>query len=78
MRLIVNSGGGGIAETLDASYYKGQGLRQGKEREFVVLESNQIHATITKDGTCPTLTASMGLGGGVCTDDSGGEERCNE
>lgn len=36
--LIINSSGNGIASTLDASYYKGCGLRQGIEREFVVLE----------------------------------------
>ena len=30
----------------------------------VVLESNQIHATVTQTGICPTLPASMGLGGG--------------
>lgn len=36
--LLLNSSGGDIASTLDASYYKGCGLRQGIEREFVVLE----------------------------------------
>lgn len=30
----------------------------------MVLESNQIHATVTQNGICPTLPASMGLGGG--------------
>lgn len=30
----------------------------------VVLESNQVHATVTQTGICPTLPASMGLGGG--------------
>lgn len=30
----------------------------------VVLESNQIHATVTQTGICPTLPASMGVGGG--------------
>lgn len=33
-------------------------------REPIVLESNQIHATITSNGICPTLNATMGLGGG--------------
>lgn len=28
---------GGIAGTLDANYFKGQGERQGTEREFVVM-----------------------------------------
>ena len=32
--------------------------------EPIVLESNQNHATITNDGVCPTLPASMGMGGG--------------
>lgn len=30
----------------------------------ILLESNQNHATITQDGICTTLSASMGLGGG--------------
>ena len=34
---VINSSGSGIAATIDASYYKGQGLRQGIEREFVVI-----------------------------------------
>lgn len=33
-------------------------------KEPIVLESNQNHATITDSGICPTLPASMGLGGG--------------
>ena len=33
-------------------------------REPIVLESNQNHATITDSGICPTLPASMGMGGG--------------
>lgn len=33
-------------------------------REPIVLESNQNHATITDNGICPTLPASMGMGGG--------------
>lgn len=32
--------------------------------EPIVLESNQNHATITDNGICPTLPASMGAGGG--------------
>lgn len=32
--------------------------------EPIVLESNQNHATITSNGVCPTLPASMGMGGG--------------
>ena len=37
--IVVNSSGDGIAATLDASYYKGQGLRQGIEREYLMIES---------------------------------------
>ena len=34
-----NSSGDGISGTIDASYYKGIGSREGKEREFVVCET---------------------------------------
>lgn len=33
-------------------------------KEPTVLESNQNHATVTDNGVCPTLSASMGMGGG--------------
>lgn len=33
-------------------------------KQPIVLESNQNHATITDNGICPTLSASMGMGGG--------------
>ena len=36
---VLNSSGDGVAAPLDASYYKGQGTRQGIEREFVMIES---------------------------------------
>lgn len=32
---------GGIAATLDASYYKGSGARNGKEREFLAIENDK-------------------------------------
>lgn len=32
-----NSSGDGISGTIDANYYKGVGIREGKEREFVVF-----------------------------------------
>ena len=41
MRQIENYTDGGIAATLDASYYKGPGARNGKEREFLAVETNQ-------------------------------------
>lgn len=40
------------------------------KREPILLESNQNHATITDNGICTTLSASMGLGGGVYPNDS--------
>ena len=36
---VENSSGDGISGTIDASYYKGVGSREGKEREFVVCET---------------------------------------
>jgi DNA (cytosine-5)-methyltransferase 1 len=33
-------------------------------KEPIVLESNQNHATVTDEGISPTLSASMGMGGG--------------
>jgi site-specific DNA-cytosine methylase len=36
---VANSSGDGVAAPLDASYYKGQGLRQGIEREYVVMNA---------------------------------------
>ena len=33
-------------------------------KQPIVLESNQNHATITDNGICLTLPASMGMGGG--------------
>lgn len=37
---IVNSSGDGVAGTLDSSYYKGQGERQGIEREYIVISES--------------------------------------
>lgn len=39
---IQNYTGGGIAATLDASYYKGSGARNGKEREFLAVEVEPV------------------------------------
>lgn len=33
--------------------------------EPIVLETTQNHASITNNGICPTLTASMGTGGAM-------------
>ena len=35
---FINSSGGGIAGTLDANYYKGCGVREGIEREFIAVK----------------------------------------
>lgn len=39
---VINSSGDGITTTIDASYYKGQGLRQGIEREYVAIVDESI------------------------------------
>lgn len=33
---IINSSGGGISGTIDSNYFKGQGEREGTEREYIV------------------------------------------
>ena len=38
----------------------------GGGSEVLVLESNQNHATVKDTEICPTLSASMGLGGAMC------------
>ena len=56
--LILNSSGDGIATTLDASYYKGAGLRNGIEREFIAMQTEETNMRCNYDGTqvSPTLT----------------------
>lgn len=39
-------------------------IQEENPAQPVVLESNQVHATVTQTGICPTLPASMSLGGG--------------
>lgn len=61
-KLISCIGGGETSQTLDASYYKGLGARNGKEREIVAVEPTYMsdrkgHNGITEDGTATTLTA---------------------
>lgn len=62
MKLISCVGGGETAQTLDASYYKGPGARNGKEREVVAIEEpaymsdRKGHNGVTTDGTATTLT----------------------
>lgn len=31
---------------------------------MIVIESNQVHATVKNTEVCPTLPAAMGMGGG--------------
>lgn len=55
-------GGGQTAQTIDASYYKGPGARNGKEREVIATEPIYLsdrkgHNGMTQDGTATTLTA---------------------
>lgn len=64
---LANSSGNDIAGTLDASYYKGVGTRNGKEREFVVIavdrsafnqgENAKYNIGIDENGTAFTVTA---------------------
>lgn len=40
---LANSSGGGIAATLDASYYKGSGSRNCKEREYLIMANESLN-----------------------------------
>ena len=57
---VANSSGEGVAAPLDASYYKGQGLRQGIEREYVIMKphvtgNGQLANSVIDDRTVGTL-----------------------
>lgn len=61
-KMISCIGGGETAQTMDASYYKGPGARNGKEREIVATEPIMMsdrkgHNGVTEDGKATTLTA---------------------
>ena len=59
---ILNDQGGGV---MGVSYNVTGTLRASEHgHQPIVLESNQAHATVSQTGICPTLPASMGLGGG--------------
>ena len=59
---VLNDQGGGA---MSVSYNMTGTLRASEHgHQPIVLESNQVHATVTQNGICPTLPASMGLGGG--------------
>ena len=57
MKYLINSSGDSIAATIDASYYKGCGLRQGVEREFVAMNyfTKQTHSTYTTESAASSL-----------------------
>lgn len=60
--LILNDQGGGV---MGVSYnVTGTSRAAEHGHQPIVLESNQVHATVSQTGICPTLPASMGLGGG--------------
>jgi DNA (cytosine-5)-methyltransferase 1 len=57
---VMNSSDDGIAAPLDASYYKGCGLRQGIEREYVMIKfhatgNGQLANSVVDDKTFGTL-----------------------
>ena len=62
--IVMNDKGEGV---MDMAKDEAGAIRlQEQGNQPIVLESNQNHATVTDSGICPTLSASMGLGGG-CT-----------
>lgn len=60
--LVLNDQGGGVMGV----FYNVTGTLRASEHghQPIVLESNQVHATVSQTGICPTLPASMGMGGG--------------
>lgn len=68
---VITNGDGTIAPILSSDAHRGGGVAvvtyQTATREGnvpIVLESNQNHATAKETEACPSLPASMGLGGG--------------
>lgn len=55
---------GEIAATLDASYYKGAGMRSGVEHEVVATYATKSYAEIVEDDISATLKAEGGAYGG--------------
>lgn len=72
---VVTPNGEDLSDTLDASYYKGVGSRNGNERTIVCEQdskyyqwhSHNISAKEIKDQVSPTLQAGMGEGGASMT-----------
>ena len=73
--LITTSDGSEVAGTLDASYYKGCGLRQGKERTVVygisAYESNSMKSSNPDSGIYEADTTRT-------LDNNGGNPACNQ
>ena len=74
-KLVSCVGGDDVAQTLDASYYKGPGARNGKEREVLVVEpvaygidqqGGKGGANFTEDVAPPILSDSHGTPHAVC------------
>jgi len=57
--IIINSSGGGIAMTLDFHYYKGQGEREGQEREYVLVLNDQCGSVMSVSDKPNTLRSQM-------------------
>ena len=53
--------GGGISATIDASYYKGPGARNGKEREFLAVEAGAKRKYIVRRLTPIEVTRLQGF-----------------
>lgn len=56
---VQNYTGGGISGTLDASYYHGPGARNGKEREFLAVETDQAQRKYIVRRLTPTECARL-------------------
>lgn len=63
MPLIFNDQGGSVMK-VESDNKVGTLRAEAHGNNPIVLESNQNHATVTNNGICPTLSASMGMGGG--------------
>ena len=82
---VVQSINGDVAGTLDVSYYKGCGLRNGVEREVVAIDrayfnqckNAKYEPQYLTDGTNPTLVAKGASAVCYSVDQGGGKSACN-
>ena len=59
LQCVITPSGGEVSDTLDASYYKGVGSRDGKERTVVLLNDQGGSAMqVERDGNAGTLRAN--------------------